>query len=286
MNGLLLHPQTKADIDAYLTGMSHALLIQGQAGAGKYFLSIHIAAQLLEITEEQVVSHPFFLHVQTSGSSIGIEEVRQLHIFLRLKTTGKKQIRRVAIIENAHLLTPEAQNSLLKALEEPPSDTVLILTAITSKSILPTIHSRVQQITVKTPSLEQLKIHYKDIGVDNIENAFKLSSGLMGLTDAILSSDQDHAIFGDVQKAKQLLQLPVYERLVRVDELIKDRSALEGLLFVLRQIASSTLLQAGKSSNLDIKRWHNLYREVYLAEKRLEAMVSPKLVMTDLLLNM
>lgn len=82
-------------------------------------------------------------------TSISIDEVRNLkkHIFQKPVSLPYKYI----IIEEAHKLTLEAQNALLKILEEPPSSTILILEAENKYSLLPTILSRVVLIDKEKP---------------------------------------------------------------------------------------------------------------------------------------
>jgi len=78
--------------------------------------------------------------VKQNMQSIGIEDVKQMQkkVFLKpLKSTNK-----VVVLEDAQLLTTEAQNALLKVLEEPPANTFIILTADTKEGLLPTIISR------------------------------------------------------------------------------------------------------------------------------------------------
>lgn len=79
--------------------------------------------------------------------SIGIEEVKQMQkkIFFKPIKSSTKAV----IIEDAHLLTPEAQNALLKVLEEPPANTVIILGADSKEALLPTIRSRCQLIELE-----------------------------------------------------------------------------------------------------------------------------------------
>lgn len=81
--------------------------------------------------------------------SIGIEEIKKIQekIFLKpLRSTIK-----LIVLEDAHLLTPEAQNALLKVLEEPPANTHIILSTETKEALLPTIISRCQIIELETP---------------------------------------------------------------------------------------------------------------------------------------
>ena len=79
--------------------------------------------------------------------SIGIEDVRNFQKQLMLKPI--KSIDKAAIIKNAHNITIEAQNALLKTLEEPPNHTYVFLTAETGNTLLPTILSRTSIITLK-----------------------------------------------------------------------------------------------------------------------------------------
>ena len=84
---------------------------------------------------------PDFYLISPEKSSISIEKIRQLkaHIFQKPISAPYK----VVIIEQANLLTMQAQNALLKILEEPPSHALIILEAPTKSSLLPTVISRV-----------------------------------------------------------------------------------------------------------------------------------------------
>ncbi|MDR1862006.1 MAG: AAA family ATPase [Candidatus Ancillula sp.] len=90
--------------------------------------------------------------VQTNRLSIGVKEVRGLISESALMPSNQKY--RVFIIHDADRLTPEAQNALLKALEEPIYSTIWILLAPSSEDLLPTIRSRATEIHLKTPRLE------------------------------------------------------------------------------------------------------------------------------------
>lgn len=87
--------------------------------------------------------NPDFLKL-TTITSIGIDEVRQIRAFLKLKPYQYES--RVVYIETAHLLTIPAQNALLKMLEEPTENTLFILVAPSKNLLLPTILSRCQLI--------------------------------------------------------------------------------------------------------------------------------------------
>lgn len=97
-------------------------------------------------------------------TTIGIEEIRNLKNKIFLKPLKSKN--KAIIIKNSEDLTVEAQNALLKVLEEPPIDTIIILTARNKDLLLSTIISRCKIIDIKnqtTESLEKESAQYLDL---------------------------------------------------------------------------------------------------------------------------
>ena len=85
--------------------------------------------------------NPDFIFIKPEpGKSIGIKEVRILKKKISRKPFGQKY--KIIFIQEAESLTIEAQNALLKTLEEPPSHTIIILSVPSEASLLPTIQSR------------------------------------------------------------------------------------------------------------------------------------------------
>jgi DNA polymerase III delta prime subunit len=80
--------------------------------------------------------------------SLGIDDVKRMQkkLFLRPIQSETKAV----ILEDAQFLTTEAQNAMLKILEEPPEHTIILLAADSEDSLLPTIQSRCQIIKVGT----------------------------------------------------------------------------------------------------------------------------------------
>jgi DNA polymerase-3 subunit delta' len=89
-------------------------------------------------------NHPDILHIRPSGNMIRIAVIRDLIQQLTIKPF--EQGKRVVIIAGSDTMNMEASNALLKVLEEPPENTLLILTAQQTADLLPTIVSRCQQI--------------------------------------------------------------------------------------------------------------------------------------------
>lgn len=91
-----------------------------------------------------------------AGDSIKIENIRELEHLLALKPYGSPP--KIALIRDAEKLTFEAQGALLKILEEPPGETIFILTTTDETNLLPTIVSRCQMIHLAPESELTLEI--------------------------------------------------------------------------------------------------------------------------------
>lgn len=123
-------------------------------------------------------NHPDVIQVQPKGAFIRIDEIRALCAQLALKPFEPG--RRVVIISDAQAMNPEAGNALLKMLEEPPEQTILILTAQQPSDLLPTIVSRCQQIRfqpISKQGLVQLLMEKQGIAADKAEILAMLASG-------------------------------------------------------------------------------------------------------------
>lgn len=138
--------------------IAHAYLFRGPGGVGKKLFAAAMAKALNCRTSgpsgacDQCVSckkylsgnHPDYLVESPEKEVIKIERIRELTKSLSYPPYESE--RRVIVLEDVHTMRAEAANSLLKTLEEPPAGNVLILTAETSKNVLPTICSRCQII--------------------------------------------------------------------------------------------------------------------------------------------
>ncbi|HEY5220763.1 MAG TPA: hypothetical protein VIJ29_01255 [Candidatus Paceibacterota bacterium] len=128
------------------------------AGALGHYLEkgVFEPKDLLQDTKIVDVAFMKVLDVDASGDSIGIDAAREVKTFLWQKPNTST--RRTLIIDNAELLTTEAQNALLKITEEPPASSLLILITSDIESILPTITSRLPKIyfgAVATETIEK-----------------------------------------------------------------------------------------------------------------------------------
>ncbi len=120
--------------------------------------------------------------------SIKIEEVRDLQNWLSLKPYEGKV--KVFVLNEADRLTPEAQNAMLKSLEEPPPQSVFILLADKKSDLLETVVSRVVEIKVTPYTEEEIIKTLKNEGVENSDAKFlaRFSQGNLGYARKLSSS--------------------------------------------------------------------------------------------------
>ena len=148
-------------------GMTHAWLFTGPPGSGRSNAARAFAAALqcheggcghCDMCHTSLIgTHPDVRIISTELLSIGVDESRWLVTEAsRRPSLGRW---RVIAIEDADRLTPQANNALLKVLEEPPVHTVFLLCAPSTEDVLPTINSRVRHVTLVTPSTTAVAAH-------------------------------------------------------------------------------------------------------------------------------
>jgi DNA polymerase III delta prime subunit len=261
-------------------------MLVGPTGSGKRTLAEHLAEAVLGISEGGFDEHPYTLAIrpEDTGKAIGIEAVRDLEQFTVLKVPGRAEHDRAIIIEDAHLLTPEAQNALLKTLEEPPAGTVLILTVSHERAVLPTIRSRTRIIQVGRLDKGTLETHFGSQGADpkSVSRAYAISGGLPGLMHALVN-ESDHPLTEATGRARQLLSQSAYERLAAVDELSKQKSLAIDITAILQQMAH---LGLQNTTGQAAKKWQAVLKAAYEAGEALNANAQPKLALTKLMLSL
>ena len=148
--------------------IAHAYLFRGPDGVGKKRTALTFAAfinclaperndvcgRCLSCRKFHSGNHPDLHVIHPDGAMIRIDQIRQLRQMLTFPPLEADF--RVVVIEDVHLMRREAANSLLKTLEEPPPDNLLILTADQASDVLPTIVSRCQIIPFSPLPYDQL----------------------------------------------------------------------------------------------------------------------------------
>jgi DNA polymerase-3 subunit delta' len=165
---LLGQPEAIEQLNNSLGGnrgnLHHAWLFTGPAGSGRSNLARAFAAAIQCDSDgcgkcqhcSLVVanSHPDVSTLATDKVIISIDEVRELVSASQLGSSLGRY--KILIIEDADRMTERTSNVLLKALEEPPENTIWMLCAPSSAGLLPTIRSRVRNITLRLPSISEV----------------------------------------------------------------------------------------------------------------------------------
>ncbi len=286
MKDLVLHQLTRQRSESFAAAPSHALILSGPTGSGKRTLAVRMAEVILDLPADAFEGHPYTLIIapEEEGKAIGIEAVRRLERFTALKVPGKSAHDRAVLIENAHMMTVEAQNALLKLLEEPPEGTVMILTVNHEQTMLPTIRSRAQSIPVGRVERAVLDRYFSARGFDEqtIGRAYDISGGLPGLMHAMLD-ESEHPLLLATDYARKLLSQSVYERLTLVDELAKQKILAMDICNILQQMAHVSLQTANGQA---AKKWQTVLRAAYDASEALAVSAQPKLALTNLMLSL
>lgn len=132
--------------------LAHAYLLSGPVGSGCDWLAEHLAATILGGTAENVTSHPDFHKIGPESKSrrIVTDQIRDLERAMHMKPLAGET--KVAVIEDADRLQPQAANAFLKTLEEPPPGSHILLTTTLRDAVLTTILSRCITVPLQSPT--------------------------------------------------------------------------------------------------------------------------------------
>ncbi len=185
--------------------IAHAYLFAGPRGTGKTTIA-KILAKAINCTGDHPPcnecpnckaitqgDHPDVIEIDAASNN-GVNEVRDLIDKVKYAPINAKY--KVYIIDEVHMMTPEAFNALLKTLEEPPAHIVFILATTEPHKILPTIISRCQRFDFKRVDehdiISRLEYVLKEEKVDYEEDALEIISKLAdgGMRDALSILEQ------------------------------------------------------------------------------------------------
>lgn len=272
----LLHKKTKQALKNYLTRPAHALLLTGDDGTGKFYIAQWLA--------QQMKYQPINVAVLPDKQMIGIDQIQALY------TQTRSGINSCVIIRDAQQLTTDAQNALLKLLEEPPKNTHFVLTSSSEDGVLQTIKSRCQIINLSKPALdaatEHLATAFPNTDTQLVATVIRTTSGKLGTATTVLTSEEslsEHQAL--VDDAKTFYSSEHYQRLALLGQHGFDRAWSLQLLTILSVIVES--LVTGSAS--DPRRIAKLSQQTTLIDATNKALAqagNPKIHMTKLALNL
>lgn len=209
--------------------LSHAYLFFGEPQVGKFLFADSLANYLetrrfekpLRILEETLILEP-------TGGVIGIDKARELINFLYQKPIFSKK--RTVIIRDVENLTSEAQNAILKIVEEPPKDSLIILIGSSEDLLLPVLISRLQKVyfpRVSAPEIESflISIAGKKFNREKITSIAGQSFGRPGRAmDLLLNkkNKKDEIVENDLDKFFESLIIDLYRDKYKNLETLKE----------------------------------------------------------------
>jgi DNA polymerase III, delta subunit len=263
----MINPKTKLLINGFVNRPNSSLLLIGDKGSGVNAIIEEICNNLLSGIDK----YNILTLEPEDGKAVTIEQVRDFKKNLTSKVGSKNGIARIAVVYQANTASHEAQNALLKLIEEPVSKTVLILQSDSVHNLLETIHSRCQIVPVLPITLQQAVLYALSIGAseDDAKRALMISAGKSTIFQEVISGN-DHS--NDMKNAKLFLGLKIFERL----QLQKDydkKVSLQSLCQNLERIAEAGMHSAGSTS-----RWKGILEEIRACKALIDHNVTTKLV--------
>ncbi|MBP3708258.1 MAG: DNA polymerase III subunit delta' [Clostridia bacterium] len=238
----------------------HSYLFFGTDGIGKKMFATQFAKMILcndklqekpcnkckACMEFNSGNNPDFFLVEPEGNSIKINQVRQL-----MKTTLEKPIessKKVYIINNADTMTKEAQNGILKTLEEPQEYVVIILIASSENNILTTIKSRCTKLYFNNLSNDEIKQYInKKLNINVYDDEIvKLCNGSIAKAEEVMQKqdllEKVKHFIANIEKISKL-------NFIRQSQLLNDNK--EDVLLILEYIYIILFYRAKRVTNIN-----------------------------------
>ena len=263
--------QLKQAVD--LNKTSHSYLFLGISGIGKKKIAKEFAKMLLCEGEDKYCNHcksciefdsnnnPDFQLIQPEGASLKIDQIRQMQKkILEAPIISKNK---VYIIDDADFMTTEAQNCLLKTLEEPPEFVTIILIGSKENSFLNTIKSRCTIIKFQPIDNEQIKKYLNEnYEINNIsEEMLDIFGGSIGKAEDL--RDKEELISNIIKIVENIKLLDLPDVLKKADVIYKSQEDKNDILDAINVI----LFKMSKRDN----RYLNCIDIVENTVKRLNA---------------
>lgn len=226
----------------------HALLFTGEKNLGKKEVAIEFSSWILG---NNPFKHPDFFLIEPLEKQIQIDQIREL--INKVSLTPLLSPWKVAIINEAHLMTKEAQNCLLKTLEE-PQKAILILVSHLPRTLLPTIISRCQLVKFFPLKKEEIQriLSEKKLKEETINKILEISFGRPKIA---LSLAENPTKLENYKKIEEMLEIlkgkSLFSRFRFIEKTLEEISFVE-FLDILSTIFRKNAIIKGEEKYLTI----------------------------------
>lgn len=276
--------------------LSHSYLFVGISGSGKEFMARSLAKYILcgSQKEDECLSckkfeksiHPDFFIIDGS-ERIKIEQIRE--VVEKINLTPSLSNKKVLLITKAENMGIEASNSLLKTLEEPPADSVIMITALSEKTLPETIVSRCQVFRTKRitdKQIESMLIEKYDQKL--IKKVISLSAGSIGkalrLSDDKEMLEREEKIYNDA--VFLISDNLISEKFKIIDEYDKSKN-IKIIFFAIKSLIQKSIIIMDAESSFGIaperaKRFANKILKIY---SNLDYNISLRIALEEMILE-
>jgi len=294
--------------------LPHALLVTGEEGIGKIEFAQRLAKSLLCLTPKNNNScnqcnacktyesgaNPDFKEIMVAEDKkqISVDQIRELSKFITLSRSFEAY--RVILLQPVEAMNINAANSLLKSLEEPAGNTIIILLATHLNQVLPTIKSRCQLLSLPMPStsqsLEWLQAHAPQL--DQVEELLDMSYGRPLLAFDIKEDDfnQRNDLAEDILQLileyKSITELAKKWEKLNHERLLKWQASWiqvfikEDVIKVNSSVTESTQLKQNLNKIKELipseQQW-NLYQKIIEQQQLIHTSVNPLMFIENML---
>ncbi|MEK7593470.1 MAG: AAA family ATPase [Patescibacteria group bacterium] len=203
--------------------LSHAYLFFGESQVGKFLFALSLANYLERkkfLVEKNILLEETLIIAPDENGTIGIDAAKSTINFLAKKPVFSKK--RIIIIRDAENMTAHAQNAILKLVEEPPEEALIILIAVNNDLLLPALISRLQKIYFQRVGKKEIE---KNEEFSKLAKKFLTGSFDKNFLETIVENDEKLDKFFEfliIELKKDIIKnLPILKETLRRLTLLK-----------------------------------------------------------------
>jgi DNA polymerase-3 subunit delta' len=228
--------------------------------------------------------HSETIEFRDDGETLGVDPIRDLLARLSLTPSSRYKL---VLIERAERMTVEAANCLLKILEEPPPQTLFMMTTDTIREILPTVISRSRVLQFqpcrKEELVEWLAAKYLAEDERKLDFAGEISLGRPGVAYKLMEDpammDFYKSLYADLTRFLQFNN--IFERFAYLQNIVEDRQKINIFLDIFLNILRHKLL----TEPAQRARCLAIIERVYEVKRTLRVPVNQRLLLEHLMLS-